>query len=226
MKEADLGRLVVSWHETDGWDVYQEVEHAGFRADVVAVKDGRVQVVEIKTSLTFEVMSQARRWLPHANSVLVAVPAPKKDGDGRAFAREVLLWAGVGMMELRVFGSGRWSASFPVPPITRFLQLPDAKRVGSDALIAALRPEHRTHAQAGSPSGGHWTPFKDTCAQLLELANASPGISVAEAVGKIRHHYRNNGSATRSISKWGSRKKIPGVAVEFKGGKAYILPRP
>ena len=213
MKESDLGRFVVAWHESDGWDVFQEVEFLGFRADVVATKNGLVRVIEIKTSLTFDVMAQAKRWLPYVNSVMVAVPAPKKDSNGRSFAREVLTWVGAGLMEISIFNSGRWSVSFPV--ISKNFDSSGSKR-----LISILRPEHRTHAVAGSPSGGHWTPFKDTCAQFLDVLSKSDML-ISDAVKLVKHHYKNNGSAIRSMSKWGLRGKIPGVSMKMKNGKVY-----
>ena len=75
--EAALGPPVIAWLESQGWDVYQEVESGrqSYRADIVAIKDKLVLVVELKTSLTFDLLYQAQRWRDKAHHVYAAVPA-------------------------------------------------------------------------------------------------------------------------------------------------------
>ena len=73
--ETALAARVVSWLEVQHFDVYQEVEHRGDVADIIAVRAGLVWAIECKTTLSLAVMAQAARWQTHYRSL--AVPMGK-----------------------------------------------------------------------------------------------------------------------------------------------------
>ena len=85
MKETDLARAVVSYLESSGWDVYQEVlrnphSMGGYgspRCDIFAVKGGVRWAIECKMSLGFRVLEQVEKWKGYANMVSVAVKRPR-----------------------------------------------------------------------------------------------------------------------------------------------------
>lgn len=85
--EVELGPPVIEWLTGQGFDVYQEVSAWSGIADIVAVcgaplaaedeerqrqRRQIVAVVELKTSLSFELLYQARRWRGVAHQVWVA----------------------------------------------------------------------------------------------------------------------------------------------------------
>ena len=50
IKETEIAEIVIDWLEKQHWDVYQEVPvNSGF-ADIFAVRNGLVWVIETKTS--------------------------------------------------------------------------------------------------------------------------------------------------------------------------------
>lgn len=71
MRERDLYPPVRDWLSSQGWTVHVEI----FDADVVAVKDGKIMVVELKTGMTEELRWQAVKRAQWSDLVLVAVPA-------------------------------------------------------------------------------------------------------------------------------------------------------
>jgi Holliday junction resolvase len=50
IKEIDIGKALVEWLNVQHWDVYQEVKIYSHIADVVAVRNGIVWIIECKTS--------------------------------------------------------------------------------------------------------------------------------------------------------------------------------
>lgn len=54
LSEADVARPVVDYLNSFGWTVYQEVETISGIADIVAVLDKRLWIVEVKKIALFE----------------------------------------------------------------------------------------------------------------------------------------------------------------------------
>lgn len=73
MKEVEVAPPVISWLEEQNWDVYQEVNTGlgSNTADIVALRNGLVWVIECKTRMGIEVLAQATRWGAHFRSVCV-----------------------------------------------------------------------------------------------------------------------------------------------------------
>lgn len=101
MKETELFPSVKQWLEERDYDVYAEVTSitTGGRADVVGVSGPAVAVVEMKNSLTLEVVAQALRWTYYANYIFIAVRASGKRRINR-YVRDLLHREGVGLLEI------------------------------------------------------------------------------------------------------------------------------
>lgn len=211
--EVALGRLVVAWLESEEWDVYQEVQpHGGSVADIVAVRSGILIVVELKTSLTFELLSQARRWRANAHQVYAAVPRAKRS-DGRQTAIHVFGDRGIGVIEVEPIAHESSSLSFR--SIVRIVVPPSFNRRANVAYIRdRLRPEHKTFAAAGSARGGHFTEFKATCETLRIFVAKTPGATIKEAVANMVHHYATDASAKAHLVKLIERGVVDGIRCE------------
>lgn len=96
--EADIGFAVVAQLRAGGWDVYQEVDvhRAGARADLVATKDGNVEVVECKMTMSLDLLGQAENWLTWAHRVSVALPMSSRRTRGYDFAVKAMKKFGIG----------------------------------------------------------------------------------------------------------------------------------
>jgi hypothetical protein len=214
ISEAALAAAVMSYLELQGYETFQEVsldwKRRGAspvgdgRADIVVLRDGQIGVVECKGTLSFELLAQAKRWIPYANMTWIAFPETRPSV-GRDEAFSIARDAGHGILqvrddEIRAYGSPRVRTQI------------------NDALLISLRPEHKTAARAGSQAGSQWTSFRETCANLAAHVAANPGCKLAEAVAGIKHHYGSTASAETSIRKMMRKGLVPGVYVGWKQG--------
>lgn len=212
LTEAEVAGIVLQWLEALGADVYQEVEAdtlSDLRADIVAVVGPEVWIIETKTSLSLALVEQLlpRRRLAHR--VYAAAPCGKARCDGDVF-REL----GLGLLDVHKGSGVRWDYDQVTLRV-------ESRRWNSRpvALRSKLTPAHKTHAKAGSTTGGHWTPFRATIEDLAAKVRQQPGISLKEAIASIKHHYRTMAGARSSLAHWISVGKVPGIRSD--GGRLW-----
>jgi hypothetical protein len=211
--EVDLAAVVVEWLEVLGADVYQEVEllPRGIRADIVARVRAELWIIEVKTSVSLALIEQAMERRRFAHRVFIAAPT------GRALAgQNVCAELGIGLLDVYVGGGSTYNPS-------RVKEVCPSRRWNSRPvkLASRLRPEHKTHAKAGEPSGGHWTRFNGTCEELLQIVRAagSEGIALKEAIS-TKHHYSSLAGARSSLASWIRDGRMPCVRLE--GGRLFV----
>ncbi len=204
--EADLAAVVVAWLEMLGADVFQEVELVprGIRADIVARVRSEIWIIETKTSVSLALIEQAMERRRFAHRVFIAAPT------GRARAgHSVCAELGIGLLDVYIGSS--------YEPV-RVREVCTSRRWNSRPVKLAdkLRPEHKTACAAGSPTGGHWSPFRATCEQLTRtVRDAGPeGLTIKEAIAS-RHHYASLAGARSSLAKWIQEGRMPGVRLEY-----------
>lgn len=218
--ETALGPPVISYLEQYGWDVYQEVCFRGSAADIVGVQRGRACIVELKRSLTFEVIAQALEWsrLGLAHWVWIAVPETRGSSAGRWLAYRTCEREGVGVLvvELR--------PGYDVMATSR-VQAALARRADPRPLIALLDPEQRARVAAGSNGGGRWTEFRRTAERVHRAVTEHPGILLKDLVAVLDHHYANNKSARAHIAHWIDKGVIEGLETRRDGRHLRVFPK-
>lgn len=211
--EEQLGAIVVAWLESLGADVFQEVENI----DIVARVGAELWAIECKRALSMKLLTQGmdRRRLVHR--VFIAAPYTRHMREVGAICEEL----GIGLLDVHIgsdavdSGNGFGASSVrEIVPSRRWNTRPVD-------LAARLRPQHKTHARAGSARGGSFTPFLDTCEQLARVVRERPGITLRDAVSAIRHHYATSKSARGTLAKWITVGKVPGV--RWTNGKLHTL---
>lgn len=215
LPETEIARPVVAYLRDQQWDVHQEVA-LGARADIVGVHPrpsglALLWVIEVKRSLTFEVIAQARNWLDHAHYVSVAVPATHRSSDGRRIAERCLASYGIGLIEVdmryvRAGGEGSVRVC-SAPTIGRRRLIPQFVA----RLRGALCDETRTYAEAGNAESRFWSPFRNTCHQIVQEIQKRGPLTTRELVAAITHHYRSDATARSTLPHWLLAGKIPGV---------------
>lgn len=210
--EGDLAEAIVAWLHAQHWEVYQEVATGPLqaRADIVAVQDGLSWIVETKTTLSLALMAQAVDWTGWANFVSVAVPFGRSSR-GRALAVRLLRERGIGIIEVREFGSVTH-----VPPAK-------VRRVRR-GIADLLCEEHKTMAKAGSARGGYHTPFAATCRSVRGFVHEHPGCTLKELVQGISHHYGCDATARSCVRHWIGTAKIPDVKVDGSNREWRLFP--
>lgn len=102
LKESDMFLPIKKFFEDEGYTIYAEVPFYGRTADIVAIKNGIITVVETKTSMNIKLLEQVFYWRYKAHYVYTAVP----QGSGMSsFARDLLKSAGIGIFILDIHSS-------------------------------------------------------------------------------------------------------------------------
>lgn len=193
MIESDLFPPVKTWLEDRDFTVYSEVTpgYGGRRADIVATRGPVLMVVELKTSLSLDLIGQCMRWEPFAHYVYACVPLPKRGyvGDGSM----VLAQNGVGLLTVKFL------EDYPVAVVNRVVA-PKQNRNIMPHLRNALCDEQRTGVPGGHAGGGFSTPYSRTMDHVrehLRLARRWTGderdgwMTVREILDAVETHYAN-----------------------------------
>jgi len=211
--EADLARAVVSY--LDGGEVYQEVCGHGGIADIVWVCGQIIWVIETKLSLSMSLLSQASNWIGKAHYVSVATPTRRKK-EGLA-AMQFLGWKGIGYIHVNM---SRKSS----PHVSEIIRPSLNRTAKTEHLKSCLCEKQKTFAVAGNANGQYWSPYKETCRNILSKVNKLPGLTLKELMDGLKHHYASSMSARSSIRHWADSGLIPGVEIERDGRLLRFYP--
>lgn len=217
LSEETIGEAVVDWLSGMPWEVYQEVQPRadGPVADIVAVADPVVWIIECKASLTMALMQQALERQGWANYVSIAVPQiVGGDYRQRTFPYLILREKGIGCIETTPYGS-------PHEVIKPRLQRGAITR----HVRACLTEQHKDYAKAGNARGDRLTPFSRTCDSLRDAAIKEPGLLFTEIVEKINHHYASQSAAKSALYGWIKIGKVKGVKFVKEKGRLKIYPK-
>jgi hypothetical protein len=217
--EIDVGRAVVSYIRANYplWDVYQEYSlgYGRKRADIIAAFPGPPRllwVVECKTKMSLHLLAQAREWLHHVHYVSIAcAPAARTYADA-GFVDDWLKDHGIGM----IVAHDNYCSARTEPQLHR------AAHENSKDIV--LCEGHKNETEAGSKSGGFWTPFRETCNQLKGVVGHSPGLTIKEAMAAIEHHYSSDIVARSSMRVWLNKGIVKGVEMKYEAGKYHLYP--
>lgn len=204
--EEQLAAVVVAWLRDQHWRVYQEVDTGAGRVDILAEQVGQLWAIECKTSFGLDVISQADRHRERCTFASAATP------------RQFVCDLGEVLCKLRGVG-----VLFVTSDGVRELVAPRPnRRAPVTKVLAKLEPEHETFCAAGTAGGGHWSPFKRTCRDVLAYVTAHPGCTVKALVDGVRHHYRDNSSARSNLPRWIEARKVPGVRLSRNGRELRV----
>ncbi len=210
--EKDFAKKVVEYFRQDGWNVYQEVRlFQTAIADIVCERDNIVHIIEVKKSLTFSVIAQARGWSPFTHYSSIAVPNANKS-NARKLAFDVCRDLKIGVF---LFDKNFKDVK---PEIQVRPQLRRNCHKTTKIWITSQLHEGLNKYEAGGTAGGYWTPFKQTVADLTEVVMKNPGCTLKEAVAELKaHHYSSDKGAYSSMSKFVGTEVIPEIRIEMDG---------
>lgn len=216
--EAELAAHVVKWLEDQGWTVYKEVElRRGGVADIVAVMDGVIWIIETKNSLSCALAVQGAARLMHAHYVSIACPTPKTGGHGEEVIDFFCRFHGVGRIavtwnsvweELEASTLRRWERGTryhrrqkkPDGPVLDETAPIRRERCANIAYLRGFLCEGHRASVAGSKGGGHITEYKKTIdAVRAALRRSGVPMTMKELVGQIDHHYSSASAARRTL---------------------------
>lgn len=191
MKETDIAKPVVSWLQDQGWTVYQEVEvkERGARADIVAIIEPKIWVIEVKRSYGLGVLEQALSWRSLSHYVSIAVPRGKR-GQRTQFSHWIHRVSGIGWLCV-----GSWGVDTYVDPQMN-------RRADVQYVRRALCEEQKIWCDAGSQHG-HYTSFSHTRKKVFELLGERPGLTMKEIFDELGQcHYCSSKTAATALAAW------------------------
>lgn len=193
LKETELAELVIAWLSVQNWEIYQEVQFSqmGGIADIVAVRQNIIWIIETKTSMSIQVLNQASSWPAHFRSVAVPLAISRNGNNGRDY-RVAQDYYRVGVIE--VGETDIWEAVKPPLYLTHHKQ--------SKRMISQLTDLHKTFAKAGSRGGGHLTPYKQTMIEVRRCVEKFPGCTIQDIFEKHGSmHYASKSSFKGNLLK-------------------------
>lgn len=214
VSEVATAREVTNWLKIDGWDVYEEVA-LGYTdsLDILAIRGPILWAIEVKQTFSVALVGQAKRWIPHAHCVSVAVPFHK-----RGSASEGAVWI-CSTLGLGLLYATSNNVQQRVKPEFR-------RRVDADFLRKHVNIKQQDGSvPAGSASIARWTPWRLTVSELIKVVNDNPGVTLKEALKRMRHHYRTDSVANSSLSKYLRNGLIKELRLE-PGFKLYPAHKP
>lgn len=196
-REQDLAAAVVAHLVDEGWDCYPEVAVGDFVptpvtgiCDIVAVKPALAMAVEVKRSLSFDLILQAARWTRTFPLVLAVSAARARWLDVDVLRRLVGEGLGVG---LALVGSIAW-------PRVRVIQSPRLLRHNLsrvDSIRRAMRPMMKL-ATPGARATFRWSVYEETMSEVrVTLAQFGPlplSVLIDELERSSCHHYSSRAS--------------------------------
>lgn len=221
--EEQFAATVVAWLRDQKWEVYQEVqpERDGSRADIVAVQNRILWVVETKLNYSLELLWQAKQWLGFAHYVSIAVPYGSARSRGRDMTLTVCKALGVGLLTGRVYGYGIDGGDVAIEErMAPHLE----RKISAHYLRDFLSDRHKDYAPAGNARSLYYTPFKRTCESVLAAVKKTPGITMKELIASIQTHYASEASARSCLAYWIEAGKVEGVRGEKDKGKWRLYP--
>jgi hypothetical protein len=182
--EIALAGAMVKWLMDQKWDVYQEVQMYtyGLVADIVAVQNNIVWIVECKNSMSLAIMEQAYRWRSFANFISIAVPQ-RQNSRGSFFAEQFLRKFGIGYLIRHK------ETNYYHDDVTEMIEPTLNRKAMTKNITNILTEKHKTFALAGNSEGKRWTPFQQTCGNILREVTKHPNITLKELISKITTHY-------------------------------------
>lgn len=219
MKETDLAKSVVDWMRFNKWEVYQEVQQSAYSAiaDIVAVRNDQVWIIECKTSLSFDVVAQANHWrfYQYAHYISIAVPMCRRS-KGRCLAFDVLRHYGIGLLEVSKYSGDNIENTVWENIKPQLTENPSSIKF----IKNCLHEKHKTYAAAGNAEGKRLTPYTLTCDNVVEELKKQPGLTSREIVERIQHHYGSDTSARGNLLQNAKAGNIRGVTVK-QDGRVY-----
>ncbi|RXZ78011.1 hypothetical protein EBB07_28540 [Paenibacillaceae bacterium] len=194
MKEIELYEPVKRWLESHDLKVYSEVTPSGTmkRADVVGIdtETGMTTVVELKVSLSLDLLNQAVYWSKYkmANYVYVAVPWKDKKNSPRLdnwLVEYICKTFGIGLLYVRPLKDYECQMNYSdlnpgdmiVHGFKSHLKAKFHRNIRNDNPFKEIIEQYKhdfdnSNISGGLSGGGYVTPYRSTMNRVRELLSS------------------------------------------------------
>jgi hypothetical protein len=191
IKESDLAKVFIDSFDGSGYEVFQEVETYIGIADIVLKHANFIWSVEVKTSLSMQVIAQAWENQRIYNFSSICVPS-KKHSKGSMMAMDICRKYGIGVFKINIYAAYNEINETVKAKLNR----------NANTKHVRLVEHQKTFSEAGNSDGRRWTPFNQTKLELTQYVSKNPGCKLKDALTNIKHHYASLSSAQNSIRQW------------------------
>lgn len=194
-KESDIARVAMEYLQGFGWDCFPEAQFHAYdrRADIAAVRDGLLYIVEAKVTFSWTLLEQAFGWLYKAHYVSVAVPGGRIPFAAEGLCRE----KGIGIIGVYPSANSKHDDQIYISESPRLHR--------SAHTIAKIYIEHlHEDMKQFTPgtTGSYSTPWTRTMNEIKDYITKNPGCLLKDIMNDCKHHYRTDMSARSAIPKW------------------------
>ena len=208
MKETEVAKLSMPYFKDLGWEIYQEVQlqHGGIIFDFVFKRGKIIGIGEVKNNFSWKLLDQCVERKFYANFVWAITPNVKHGS--------------IIEQTCHAFGIG-WITT----PCLQQRVCPILNRKAlTHYFDGVLHEQHKTYAEAGNAKSERWSPFKQTCENVVEIVNNKPGIKMKDLMKKLDHHYANDATAKSALATWGWKGMIRGVKLKNENNRLKWYP--
>lgn len=195
LQEVDLYKPIQRYFSQEGYQVFGEVKDC----DIVAVKENELVIIELKLTLSVDLLIQAAKRQKLTDQVYIAIPRPKGRLNSRQWADKCHL---IKRLELGLivvsFSGNRSKADILIHPTPFNRKIATGRnKMKRDAILKEVSGRSADFNVGGSSRTKIMTAYKENCIQiaciLVKIGPLSPkALKVLGAGDKIPSILRNN----------------------------------
>ncbi|WP_077212059.1 DUF2161 domain-containing phosphodiesterase [Bacillus dakarensis] len=214
LKEADLYKPVQRYFVREGYEVYGEVKDC----DVAAVKDDELVIVELKLTLSVDLLIQAAKRQKLTDKVYIAIPKPKHRMNSRQWTDKCHL---VKRLELGLilvsFPGNRTKADILFHPAPfKSSQSKARNKFKRESLMKEINGRSADYNIGGSSKTKIMTAYKENCIKIAcyldYFGNLSP-----KALKELGTGIKTSSILTKNYYGWFERVKRGVYQITEKG---------
>ncbi|MFP5108327.1 DUF2161 domain-containing phosphodiesterase [Neobacillus sp. C211] len=169
LQEIDLYKPIQTYFLREGYEVYGEVKDC----DIVAVKDEELVVIELKLTLSVDLLIQAAKRQRITDKVYVAIPKPKHRLNSKRWTEKCHLIRRLELGLIVVSSPGKRGRSEIIFEPTPFIRRKNKRK--RDSIMKEINGRSADYNVGGSNRTKIMTAYKENCIQIAcYLENLGP----------------------------------------------------
>jgi hypothetical protein len=169
LQEIDLYKPIQTYFLREGYEVYGEVKDC----DIVAVKDEELVVIELKLTLSVDLLIQAAKRQRITDKVYVAIPKPKHRLNSKRWTEKCHLIRRLELGLLVVSSPGKRGRAEIIFEPTPFIRRKNKRK--RDSIMKEINGRSADYNVGGSNRTKIMTAYKENCIQIAcYLENLGP----------------------------------------------------
>ncbi|MEY2193583.1 DUF2161 domain-containing phosphodiesterase [Neobacillus sp. BF23-41] len=218
LQEIDLYKPIQTYFLREGYEVYGEVKDC----DIVAVKDEELVVIELKLTLSVDLLIQASKRQRITDKVYVAIPKPKHRLNSKRWTEKCHLIRRLELGLIVVSSPGKRGRAEIIFEPTSFIRRKNKRK--RDSIMKEINGRSADYNVGGSNRTKIMTAYKENCIQIAcyleNLGPLSPKKLIQLGSGK-----NTSSVLTKNYYGWFERIKR-GIYVITEKGKEEIKEYP